>query len=283
MREGLRSMCLSGLIASLPLFSFGAFAEELSSGSYIILKDADGRALAGAYSLGPGVRLVKRRQSDDIVLVDREFLPRRVLSLHLMFSRRFGYPDGTEDVALNGPAKFTRKGYQLDFFSAPGAAPGEKPMDEQEVSVLPIGRADMDFADGAAVRIDYDTAPLVGRQMGQSEQRSYIPALAIDLDRDLASRVTAVDTGTATSSMDFDALFSGLAAVDPDAPVCVRQRRAEPAFVEASARFRELVDVPTTSSFPPAGLGYLLDTGIKGEIGKLLSAMSVRACLKPSP
>ena len=72
----------------------------------------------------------------------------------------------------------------------------------------PAGRAEVDLADGAVVRIDYDTAPLVGRQMGQSEQRSHIPALAIDLDRDVdvAVRVAGVETGTATSSRDFDAL-----------------------------------------------------------------------------
>lgn len=126
-------------------------------------------------------------------------------------------------------------------------------------------------------------APLAARHLGASGHRSYIPALAIDLDREAADRIASVERGTASSSMEFDALFSAQATGDAAVAACIRQKRAQPAFAEASSGFRRTVDGPAAEKFPKSAVGYPRGTGIEPEIGELLGKLDVQACRKHSP
>ena len=243
----------AAMLSVLACVAAASDVQPGETGSYVILKDGHGRPLAGAYRIGEGTKRALRDRASGVILVDREFLPRRMTLPFTLNISRFEYePDVAPEMLVEGNQEFQRSHFtSLPDLSSGGSAYTEKLEASDSVHLIAKGPKQVTIGGVMTHRLDYEMpAPLPFGGLGTATSRVYFPEFDIDLDAAAAEDIAAIEQGTASSSEDFAALYLGRGATTAAAAACIEERRASGPYRKASARYRAVADAHTAKSFP---------------------------------
>ena len=276
------------LFLSFAASMHGAGAQQQGSpsslsapGSYVLLRDGDGKLIAAAYRIGDGVKVSVRftpNLAEDVFYIDREVLPRRLTSPNLFFIRRFAFePDVQLDrMQIGESVVVNRRSFGPKFKD--GAIRGERLAETQTIRVKLTGIAERDVGGASFKLFSYeidDPKPPVRSRGGAA--RVYIAGLDFDLDAAAAGRVTKVEQGEALSSEDFHVLRLARSGIEPAAAKCIADLRNSNSYRTAAAAFRTKADGFTATSFPASGIDFILEQGFK-PISTLMERTNPNLC-----
>ena len=234
-------------------------------GSYVLLLDKEGLAIAGNYVIGPGT--VYSSVDDLILLVDREILPRRWINIIYLDAARYDFEPAVDfsQWQAGGRYAFTRRRFipewigDFDEYRSDGT-------DEMVVAVEKIGRTE--FGGETYLHVDYKIEKS-SNPPPEGGRRRYMPALMLDLDADVASRVHGVATGNAIGSLDYAYFYALALTGNRFANECLSAVREFPAYATAAAQWRDTVDAYDAEMFPLKGASYLLVHGLPSFTGEM--------------
>lgn len=259
------------LLALLLLpFGPGAFAADISklrkTGAYVILSDADGKAITGGYWLSPDLKIVIHSEDDAspvlVTYVDRELFPRRMAQFDMFINAQFTYDPEPASLPVGKVAQIK----QTTRFSS---SQETKPFAFATTGMVRSKLQDIDII-SRHYGVDGDWFGIPDRDAGQ---RVYIETLDVDLSADDAAKVAKIETGDARSTGDFQALY--LARAFPhlaNVAKCFEEIRASPDFQAAAKKQRELGDQWMATIYAMGGKTWLERDGFtRADFGPDLS------------
>lgn len=261
-RLPLRSLLVSLALVVAPAASHSAPRE---AGSYVLLLDGDGLAIAGGYWLSPDVMVAIKRDeygTGHAHLVDRAFFPQRDSDpLVLTFDRFETVPDPnklieTNQFAFGNPVPLHIRRDSEAFGNIPANVLETDAVLEMS-EAMPIG---LDTGTVMAHRYSLQQTVNVFAS-ADGEGRVYFPELGLDVDRDAADLARRVEFGQASSSRDFENLFTLRANPPSDVMTCIATLRASAPYKAASDEYRMLADAWTAGNFGRTGFDYMTAKG----------------------
>ncbi len=257
-------------------------------GAYAIVFDAAGEPIAGTYWIAPEVRVVMRGhtrpgsgrpvlRSLTPILMDREFLPKRLLAPVWLDILRFDHSASPpiDAMKLGVPITIVRQDFTpvLTAINAMAARPEPAAVPEtRERSVTftltLLGSQVLMLGDVKLTAHSLET-----RGEGTAGPAALItPARTLLLaengmliDQDMYEPPARIERGALTSSVDFISYFEMLAYRTklPATAACLESKRSSDAFRVASAVYRDIADAYTAKSFPLSSLSFELAKDLK--------------------
>lgn len=214
-----------------------------AQGDFVILLDAQGRALAGTYWIAPDVRAVTEIPPHGalprpIAYVDREFLPTRSGDPVSLNNARISYSADASALDVGQSLEVVERRQPVGRF-----ADQIKPS-ETRFRVTVKGKFASRIKGYDLVSRIYLKEPQDKDAWGNWGEHVFIEPFGMDIPAEMAKRVATLQTGKAGSAGDFFAILSELSAVAlPDYVACIKRTRQTEAYKATVARDREIVDL----------------------------------------
>ena len=247
-------LALLALGLAAPVAADADLSKIRKPGGYVIVLDKDGKAISGGYWLSPDLKVVVHSETSFpsvLTYVDREMFPRRIAQFELFMNATVAYDPEPTTLAVGKVAQIR----QTEQFAGP--------LSKSEPKTLPIAVATTGLVSSKIQNIDLisrrysvdgDWFNIPGRKSGQ---RVYVETLDIDLSATDAANVASIETGEASSSGDFHAIYNirGLPLL-PAVVKCLEEIRTKPEFQSLVKKQHETADLWMATTYVATGKSW---------------------------